>query len=318
MQIVQKANPALYCALIASLFLSPAYAAEKISNSQSLTEKKVLSAEPAVQKIALTGTDLILTDDLALSIKQAEDNPNSPEAHFNLAVAYSRTVEVEKALDAIKTTKKLIKKSKDPDAINHTFDKYIKVLSAKPSEDLTNYRLAFLHFLKAYLNEKKDKKTLDGQISNFTKQIKAEKAKEKLDQAAIDRLKSVKKSLKKKRENLHASPEYMALSNKAIDYMDKVLAKSPDDVWTLSYKGYLIYDQGNNAENFKKAKKLWKKAIVLDPKNPAPHMLLGDAHMKNGDPASGFKEVTKAMLLRAEQEASKTAESVLETKSSAK
>ncbi|MBY0404888.1 MAG: hypothetical protein K2X66_13390, partial [Cyanobacteria bacterium] len=72
-------------------------------------QPKPLSIKPIELKMAQE--DLRITDDVELAIDQAQAYPNSPEAQFLLAVSYSRTPYLERALKSIQKTKKLIKTS---------------------------------------------------------------------------------------------------------------------------------------------------------------------------------------------------------------
>ena len=49
--------------------------------------------------------DIILTDDVNLAKAQVEKYPDNPEAHFNLAIALSRTSYVEEAIKELRKTR---------------------------------------------------------------------------------------------------------------------------------------------------------------------------------------------------------------------
>lgn len=311
----------LCCAFLALLSFSPINAEETKPEKQGLA--------------------FFLTDNFDKAQQNVNDYPDSAEAHFNLAVLFSRTVYAEKAIDELKTTKSIIKKSSNTDKISSKFDEYIahlnKLGASQQDEFLYNYRLAFLNYLKGYIEVREESKATKAEIEETREEIiskraqlrfeafqkkqqelvKQEQAKDKPgvvdpkplkqeitkdipDSEEIKALKAKRKELKAKLESYEHIKSKPGQINKALVYIDKVLAKHPNDVWTLSYKGHLVYEKTQSIEE---ARKYLNKALKLEPKNPAPHLILGNALMQDGNTSDGIKEVTAAFLLRAEAQA---------------
>ena len=129
----------LACVLSAFLLSGAAMAAE-----QPAPLPKPLSANVASES-------LILTDDVATAEAQAQSYPNNPEAHYLLAIAYSRTPYLEKAYQAFRKAKKLMKKSEAGYAgINDKIAEYEAMLAYRPEDPLVLYRLAFGYYTKGY------------------------------------------------------------------------------------------------------------------------------------------------------------------------
>src|SRR3989338_674278 len=101
--------------------------------------------------------DIYLTDDLAIAKAQVLKYPDNPEAHFNLAIALSRTSLVEEAIKELRKTKLLIRKPENAGTMDKKITEYKEMLNDKENEahaHTIRYRLAFSHYLKAYLISK--------------------------------------------------------------------------------------------------------------------------------------------------------------------
>ena len=92
-----------------------------------------------------------LTNDVAVNEELVRENPDDPEAHFLLGIAYSRTPYLEKALSELRIAKKLAKKRPEGYAL---FDRKIRefenLLLEKPDDPLILYRLAFGYYMRGY------------------------------------------------------------------------------------------------------------------------------------------------------------------------
>jgi cytochrome c-type biogenesis protein CcmH/NrfG len=92
---------------------------------------------------------LDLTDDIARAEAQAAAYPNDPEAQFLLAVAYSRSPYIEKALQVLQRTKRLIKNRADRlETVERLTQDYEAALTQRPNDTRILYRLAFGYYLK--------------------------------------------------------------------------------------------------------------------------------------------------------------------------
>lgn len=219
--------------------------------------------------------DIFLTDDLSIAKAQALKYPDNPEAHFNLAIALSRTSLVEQTLKELRKTKLLIRKPENSGIIDKKINEYTEMLKDKENEEHSGtirYRLAFSHYLKAYLTSKDIEK--------------AQKAKEKKANALLD---SNPFSLK------DSNPEIKKNLEQSVYYFKEQLKASPDDIWTKVYYGFILAEQYKDYEN---AKKLWTDAVRQNPNNPAPHFFLGELKIKEGNLKEGIMEISEAILLR--------------------
>ncbi len=103
----------------------------------------------------LSNESLTLTDDLEIAKAQAEAYPDSFEAQFLLAIAYSRTPYIEKGFYAFKRAKKLMKKSPERYAnLDEKIAEYEDMLTYRVDDPLVLYRLAFIYYTKGYGIEK--------------------------------------------------------------------------------------------------------------------------------------------------------------------
>ncbi len=227
--------------------------------------------------------DIFLTDDLSIAKAQVLKYPDNPEAHFNLAIALSRTSLVEEAIKELRKTKILIRKPENAGTIDKKINEYREMLENNSNETHSNtirYRLAFAHYLKAYLISKDIEK-------NNT--VKKDKKKDKKTNPIPDLLGSNPLSLK------DSNPEIKVNLGESINYFKEQLKASPDDVWTKVYYGFILAEQYND---FQGAKKLWKEAAGQYPNNPAPHFFLGELKIKEGNLKEGILEISQALLLR--------------------
>lgn len=82
---------------------------------------------------------------------QVKATPNDPEAHFLLAVAYSRTPYVEKALQELDRARRLARKSPEGFAMfDRKIAEYERMLKKNPDDPLILYRLGFGYYMRGY------------------------------------------------------------------------------------------------------------------------------------------------------------------------
>lgn len=112
--------------------------------NQALSRLKPLSG-------GISQEALGLSNDLDLAELQVKQNPNDAEAQFLLAVAYSRTPYVERALEALDHSRKLARNSKEGFAVfDRKIAEYEKMLLQKPDNPLVLYRLGFGYYIRGY------------------------------------------------------------------------------------------------------------------------------------------------------------------------
>lgn len=221
--------------------------------------------------------DIFLTDDLNIAKAQVQKYPDNPEAHFNLAIALSRTSLVEEAIKELRMTKILIRKPENAGVMDKKINEYKEMLKENNNSNSSNsirYRLAFSHYLKAYL---------------ISKNIQKSKDKNQKKPKSLNLLSSNALSLNDK------NPEIKKNLEESVNYFKEQIKQNPDDIWAKIYYGFILAEQYNDLAN---AKKLWTEAHAQNPNNPAPHFFLGELKIKEGNLKEGILDISQAILLR--------------------
>lgn len=236
-------------------------------------------AEEAEEPVRL-GTekeDISLTDNIAIAKAQVAKYPDNPEAHFNLAIALTRTSLVEEAIKELRMTKILIRKPENAGTIDKKIKEYEQILKNDPDAHNIRYRLGFSHYLKAYFfakeEEKKQKETTENKKNS------------------LNLLEANSLYIKSK------NPEILNNLKKSTSYFEELIKKDPSDIWAKVYYGFILAEQFNDVA---KARSVWNDALQQDPKNPAPHFFLGELHIKEGNLKDGIAKIGEALLLRAQ------------------
>lgn len=231
----------------------------------------VFSQDPIM--IGTETEDIALTDDVNIAKLQVEKYPENPEAHFNLAIALSRTSFVEQAIKELRKTKILIRKPENTGTIEKKINEYNEIIKENPEANNIRYRLAFCHYLKAYL---------------ITKDL------EKLNKTSTKK----KSDLFGSRLQLNdKNPEIKKNLDLSIHYFNEILKLNPNDSWAKIYYAFILTEQFNEIE---KARVLWTEVLNQDPNNPAPHFFIGELHIKEGNLKEGILEISQAILLRSQ------------------
>lgn len=99
--------------------------------------------------------NLNITENLATLEAQAKAYPNNVEAQFLLAVAYTRTNHLDKALKTLQKTKKLVKRQPERYVVmDDLMREYESMAAYREKDPQLYYRLAFGYYLKGYGIEK--------------------------------------------------------------------------------------------------------------------------------------------------------------------
>ena len=263
----------------------------------NFTSGKSFSQEPFMLK---TDTeDISLTDDVQTAKAQVNKYPDNPEAHFNLAIALSKTSAVEEAIEEFHITKKMILNKGDIGIIDKKISEYSQMLKDDPNAHNIRYRLAFSHYLKAYfISKEKFKK----EKAEKKQQIKKLKKEGKMDEAlALEKQMEEEKKIhtnifdSDKAKTDDSNPEVSLNLQKSVDYFKENVQKNPTDPWTKIYYGFVLAEQYND---FDSAKKLWYEVKTQYPNNPAPYFFIGESLLKDGKLKEGLTEIAQAVLLR--------------------
>jgi cytochrome c-type biogenesis protein CcmH/NrfG len=109
-----------------------------------------------------------LSNDIDQAEAQVKATPNDPEAHFLMAVAYSRTPYVEKALQELERSRRLARKSPEGFAMfDRKIAEYERMLLKTPNDPLIMYRLGFGYYMRGYAVANGYMPNLNGQSSNL-------------------------------------------------------------------------------------------------------------------------------------------------------
>jgi tetratricopeptide (TPR) repeat protein len=147
------------------------------------------------------------------------------------------------------------------------------MIKENPEANNIRYRLAFCHYLKAYL------------ITKDLEKLEKTSSKKKSD-LFISRLQLNDKN-----------PEIKKNLDLSINYFNEILKLNPNDSWAKIYYAFILTEQFNEIE---KARALWSEVLNQDPNNPAPHFFIGELHIKEGNLKEGILEISQAILLRSQ------------------
>ena len=89
------------------------------------------------------------TDDVDKAEADMQADPNDPEKHFLLGVAYSRTPYLERAIEELQRSRRLAKKTKEGMSIfDRKIGEYEKMLAADPENPQLLYRMGFGYYFR--------------------------------------------------------------------------------------------------------------------------------------------------------------------------
>jgi tetratricopeptide (TPR) repeat protein len=185
-----------------------------------------------------------LSDDVDLAEQQVKETPNDPEAHFLMAIAYSRTPYVEKALEELERSRRLAKKSPEGFAMfDRKIAEYERMLQKTPDDPLILYRLGFGYYMRGYA------------VANGYMPVPKEQA---------------------------ATAFANTFYDKSERALKRLVSMDATDPYARNYLGYLLAER-NPEQNYEAAVSLWNESLKLNPDNPAAYMLLGQAALKKGN-----------------------------------
>jgi len=232
--------------------------------------------------VGMETEDTICTYDLALAKRQREAYPDSAEAGFIYAVALSRTSQIETALQEVRRAKRLAEKDGGPAYFDKMIATYEKMLTYTPEDNQVRYHLAWAYYMKAYLLDRASRQTAqqNAKYAEWIAQAKKPQAEPgAVEIAAPDAIPQVKR--------------YYEL---ALNKLDDLLARQPDDVWARVYRAHL---QAESTGNIDQAMVEWQKVKDASPMNPAAYFFLGQGYLKKGNLKESMSNVSKAIALRA-------------------
>lgn len=302
------------------------------SDTKAHASTKLKAGQPLVCGAGVE--DLKATYDVDLARKQVAAYPDSPDAHFILAVALTRTNFVEQALKEIQQARKLAEVHGGPAYFDKTIKSYEQVLKNYPEENEVRYGLAWAYYMKAYLVAK-----------HYQREQRALATSKAVAQGIVVTSR-VKGNQTNKNPNLsvmpvHQSPDVpweqaaaagsaasgpaasgtsasepaslgSTLPTKntaspdigpakpyyeaAINNMNELLQRDPLDVWTMIYRAFL---QAQYSGDLNASMNTWRVCLGKFPNNPVPYFFLGEGYLKQGNLKASLQNVSKAISLRA-------------------
>lgn len=306
----------LKAALAAILLWQPALCLE-IDSSQTIPETgSEQEQEPARKPIEVTteAEAINITYDVGLARDQVKAYPDDPEAHFVLAVALTRTSQVEEAWKEVNISRRLAQNVGGPEYFNKMIDEYESMLAHSPDDNKVRYHLAWAYYMKAYLLTEYSRKV-------YEQKTRLEKAKNDGNgeskpadwqsqwvDSGMSGVESAAESGKKAslpasgmesvidKAEPQAVPVIKGYYQKALARLDEILAREPKDLWSTLYRAHL---QAECTGDLASAMRVWKRCQEDDPGSPAPYFFLGEGYLKQGNLRESLSNVSKAVALRA-------------------
>jgi tetratricopeptide (TPR) repeat protein len=122
------------------------------SEAATPAKRKKIIFKPGVPLTITTANETIkVTNDAKVAREQVANFPDSPEAHFVLAVALTRTSQVEEALKEVRNARKLSNQKGGAVYFDQMIQEYEKMLANYPEDNEVRYHLAWAYYMKAYV-----------------------------------------------------------------------------------------------------------------------------------------------------------------------
>jgi len=264
--------------------------------------------------------DIQPTDNVELARRQAQAYPDNPEACFILAVALTRTSQVEEALKEVRHAKSLAQAKGGADYFDKMISSYEKMLEYCPEDNRIRYDLAWAYYMKAYLVSQAARKAaannpvaqaaaaVDPNPTVKAKNINANLASSvlgmlspQLGQNLPGEGKVSSQALPHIKGALELAPPAAAGQVKtyyeaALKNLDDILHRTPDDVWSRVYRAHLNAEYTGDLES---AMTVWRQCEKKYPQNPASYFFLGEGYLKQGNLKESLNNISRAIALRA-------------------
>ncbi len=285
--------------------------------------------------ISTSSKQIRVTNDVNLAKEQVSEFQDSPEAHFILAVALTRTSHVEEALQEVRRARKLSFAKGGPTYFDKMISEYEAVLKDDPDDNEVRYHLAWAYYMKAYVLTKYSRQVLAQVPATPPSTVtQAKPANEAIptppetkwhqdwvtssangnqpDAANVDASASAEKadedderpSGKGRIPSMeyawkNASPAVIPQIKKyyqmALWKLDGLLKRDPSDLWATLYRAHLSAEYSGDIDS---AMKVWQSCQMKYPSNPAPYFFLGEGYLKKGNLRESLSNVSKAIALR--------------------
>lgn len=294
---------------------------EAISDSTDKTdiETNTESTKSKPLEISTEQEDINITYNRHLAQEQVKKYPDSAEAHFVLAVALTRSSQIEAAFKEIRIARRLAEKEGGPTYFDEMIGEYENMLTYYPEDNKVRYHLAWAYYMKAYLLAEYSKRVEKAKLATDGSLPQAMKAKEWhkqwVDSISEQEKKPEESSPNKDNNpNSNASKHLTAMEQvmkkaapwavpkikqyyvSALSNLDDLLSREPKDVWARLYRAHLNAEYTGDLDS---AMKAWKSVRQEHPTNPAAYFFIGEGYLKMGNLRKCLTNVSKAVALRA-------------------
>ncbi len=286
----------------------PALALENLESEQSKNSPTpTLLLKPGQPLVTGMQTeDIVATYDVALAKQQVAAFPDSPEASFVLAVALTRTSDVEDALHEVRRARKLAEGKGGPAYFDHMISEYEEMLKSYPDDNRVRYGLAWAYYMKAYVLTHYAKPVI--KMANNGSSSSSVQAKTDWHQTWVQSLSKPNDSIvsSKSLPTSQAAgrwgglppemvPQVKNYYESALHNLDDLLAREPKDMWARAYRAFLYADYTGDISQSMDA---WKACLALAPNNPAAYFFLGESYLQQGNLKECIHNISKAVALR--------------------
>ncbi len=149
----------------------------QVDDNTPIKPKKKIIFKPGMPLTINTANENIkVTNDAKLAREQSQSFPDSPEAHFVLAVALTRTSQVEEALKEIRVARKLASQKGGAAYFDQMINEYENMLEYYPEDNQVRYHLAWAYYMKAYVLARYSKKVKQESPAALPKPVTAQPA----------------------------------------------------------------------------------------------------------------------------------------------
>ena len=150
--------------------------------------KKIIFKSGVPLTITTANETIKVTNDAKIAREQVANFPDSPEAHFVLAVALTRTSQVEEALKEVRNARKLSNQKGGAVYFDQMIQEYEKMLANYPEDNEVRYHLAWAYYMKAYVLARYSKSNTPAAPQAVTQQTAAAAVAAKTDAKAAEKL----------------------------------------------------------------------------------------------------------------------------------
>ncbi len=204
--------------------------ASSTSDTSAQPKRKKIIFKPGVPLTITTANETIkVTNDAKVARDQVANFPDSPEAHFVLAVALTRTSQVEEALKEVRNARKLSNQKGGAVYFDQMIQEYEKMLANYPEDNEVRYHLAWAYYMKAYVLARYSKGNTPAAPQTVAANVVAATAKPEVNADKEKKADSTKVAGKTEAAKTDASRSDLAKADVKNDDAEKTADAAPAD-----------------------------------------------------------------------------------------